>query len=300
MQPADSELIIVRFGLEESMNHHFKFLSILAVTFFCVPIAKGAESYDNCTGFIDSVPAVITTQGTWCLRGDLSTSMTNGNAITINANNATVDCNDFKVGGLAAGTGTYAVGIHATNRLNVVVQHCNVRGFLMGVQLVGESGGNYMVAHNRIESSTATGIHVGGDGSVVRDNLVRNTGGTTVYAPFGTGISTYGSIDVLDNTVSGVSGDAGVEGISTVANTNGSISGNRVRGIVQTSVYQAIGIENYSPGRITLRNNDVSGNGTRGITCFDEKARARGNLVNGFDIGLDSCGDAGDNDITPR
>jgi hypothetical protein len=29
------------------------------------PAARGAESYDNCTGFIDSVPATITTQGVW-------------------------------------------------------------------------------------------------------------------------------------------------------------------------------------------------------------------------------------------
>ncbi|HEY0661599.1 MAG TPA: hypothetical protein VGD21_09825, partial [Lysobacter sp.] len=58
--------------------------------------AQAAQSYDNCTGFIDSLPATITTQGTWCLRKDLSTAMSSGNAITIATNNVTIDCNDFK------------------------------------------------------------------------------------------------------------------------------------------------------------------------------------------------------------
>jgi hypothetical protein len=29
--------------------------------------ASAAETYDNCTGFITSLPAVITRQGTWCM-----------------------------------------------------------------------------------------------------------------------------------------------------------------------------------------------------------------------------------------
>ena len=54
--------------------------------------AYAAQSYDSCAGFIDSLPATITTQGTWCLRGDLATSVTSGNAITIATNNVTIDC----------------------------------------------------------------------------------------------------------------------------------------------------------------------------------------------------------------
>ena len=65
--------------------------------------ALAAESYDNCTGFIDSLPATVSTQGTWCLRANLSTAMASGDAIAVAANNVTLDCNDFKIGGLAAG-----------------------------------------------------------------------------------------------------------------------------------------------------------------------------------------------------
>lgn len=275
--------------------------ALLALLFALVPSAvSAAESYDNCTGFIDSVPATITAQGTWCLRHDLSTAITSGNAITVNTNNVTIDCNDFKVGGLAAGTSTDARGVYAQDRLNVTVRHCNIRGFLMGVQFVAfGGGGNYLIENNRIDSSTAIGVFAGGDGSVVRDNLIRDTGGTTLYAPESYGIQTSGSVDVIGNTVDGLTGDLGVYGIRTVNNLSGSISGNRVRGVIQAEVGEAAGIYNISSGRIVLRDNDIVGEGTIGIYCFDSKARARGNVINGFDSGLWSCGDAGSNDITP-
>ena len=49
--------------------------------------ARGAQSYAGCTGFIDAVPASITTQGVWCLRGHRFTSQTSGAAISILADN---------------------------------------------------------------------------------------------------------------------------------------------------------------------------------------------------------------------
>ena len=109
----------------------------------CPIAAHAAESYDSCVGFIDSIPAVISTQGTWCLRRDLSTSMASGSAITVSANNVTIDCNDFKLGGLAAGNATTTKGINAMGRLNVAVRNCSVRGFLMGIAM--EGGGTYTV-----------------------------------------------------------------------------------------------------------------------------------------------------------
>jgi hypothetical protein len=194
---------------------------------------------------------------------------------------------------LAAGTSTQAIGIHSTDRLNITVRNCNIRGFSMGVQLISfANGGNHTVERNRIESSRAIGIRVAGDGTVVRGNIVRDTGGS--------GIHTYGAVDVLGNAVDGVNGDFGVYGIQTISNSSGSISGNRVRGIVQTGVGEASGIYNYGSGRINLRDNDVSGNGTIGLYCYDGNGRASGNVINGFDAGLWNCGSTGDNDITLR
>src|SRR4029079_7326065 len=109
------------------------------------PDALAAQSYDNCTGYITVLPAIISTQGTWCLKQDLATAITSGAAITINTNNVTIDCNNFKLGGLAAGLGTNAYGVFANNRFNATVRHCNVRGFYVGVFLAGASGGGHAV-----------------------------------------------------------------------------------------------------------------------------------------------------------
>ena len=96
------------------------------------PPLRAAESYDNCTGFIDSVPATIATQGVWRLRAHLGTAITTGAAINIAANNVTIDCNDFKLGGLAATDASAAMGISASGRQNATVRRCQLRGFFQG------------------------------------------------------------------------------------------------------------------------------------------------------------------------
>ena len=116
-------------------------LILLALALFAARPADAAESYDNCNNTISSLPAVIATQGTWCFKGDLATAITSGSAITVNTNNVTIDCNNFKLGGLAAGLGTSTYGIFANNRFNISVRHCNVRGFYVGIFLYDKKGG---------------------------------------------------------------------------------------------------------------------------------------------------------------
>lgn len=277
-------------------------LVIAMVCSYALP-AAAAESYDNCTGFIDSVPATISTQGTWCLRKDLSTGMASGQAITIAANNVTVDCNGYKLGGLAAGAGTAAQGILADDRLNVTVRHCNIRGFLYGLLL--EVGGGHLVEDNRLDGNTYVGIWVSGDGSVVRRNFVRDTGGST-YFMTGTayGISTGHSVDVLDNTVAGVmptGQNATAYGIEAWVNPDGSINGNRVRGLVPTGTGTTLGISTPASGRISIVGNQLVGWGVAnsvGLGCENGFARAKDNNINGFATGVQGCSDDG-NVIVP-
>ena len=186
---------------------------------------QAAESYDNCTGFITSVPAVISTQGTWCLKQDLSTSMSSGNAITIATNNVTIDCNDFKLGGLAAGLGTTAFGVQATDRQNATVRHCNIRGFLYGISLESATTGGHLIEDNRFDGNTFSAIHVEGDGSTVRRNRVFDTGGSLASSN-ARGVFVYYNVDVLDNTVAGVTATVGggsyAMGIQSSAGTSSS------------------------------------------------------------------------------
>src|SRR5690606_27849039 len=172
-------------------------LAILALTLAAtcaLQPAEAAQSYDNCTGFIDSLPATITRQGTWCLRKDLSTSITSGAAITITANNATIDCNDYKIGGLGAGSASQASGISAVDRQNATIRHCNVRGFYSGIDLLGGAG--HLVEDNRLDNNLRYGIHVIGDNGRVRRNAVYDTGGAAGVSTV-TGIYAYA--DIVDN-----------------------------------------------------------------------------------------------------
>src|SRR6478735_2882130 len=108
------------------MNARLLFPLVLACVAAAAAPARASESYDNCTGFITSLPTTISTQGVWCLKGDLATGIASGNAITLDANNVTLDRNDFKIGGLSAGIGTMAQGVAITGRVNAVVRRCNV------------------------------------------------------------------------------------------------------------------------------------------------------------------------------
>jgi parallel beta-helix repeat protein len=257
--------------------------------------AQAAQSYDNCTGFVASLPATISTQGTWCLDKDLSTTQWfTGNAITIATNNVTLDCNHFKIGGLAAGAGTTANGVYASARLNVTVRNCNIRGFFRGVYF--DSGGGHLVEDNSFDGNTFNGITVNSSGSTIRNNLVIDTGGSTMVNVV-SGIYGANGVDILDNTVNGVASaatDGNAYGIQTYLNGDRSISRNRVRGLAPAGTGNPRGIYNWNSERVIVRDNDVQGPGPSvangiGVRCHDNTGTARGNVIAGFETGVSNC-----------
>lgn len=270
----------------------------------CAP-AGAAESFDSCTGTITSLPVTIATQGTWCLRGDLSTAQTSGAAILVNTHNVTIDCNQFKLGGVAGGTGTLAIGIRSSGRSNITVRNCNVRGFWDGTFIEGGSG--HVVEDNRFEGNTQAGIVVRGDASVIRRNLVIDSGRSTNPGTDNAyGISTQSAVDILDNTIGGVSAQSGSNGnaygimTSAITGTAPSISGNRVRDLVPAGTGAARGIAVASIVPAMISENLLFGPGAGiGVSCSSGSARARDNIVNGFATGLSFCTNAVGNDITP-
>jgi hypothetical protein len=188
-------------------------LSLAAVPLLLcgAPPASAASSYDSCTGVIAALPVVISTPGTWCLKKDLATSMASGAAITVQTNNVTIDCNGFRVGGLAAGMGTQTIGVLSDARLNTAVRGCRIRGFHDGIALVGDGGG-HLVEDNVVEASTYIGMRVFGDGSVVRRNRILDTGGTTVQVGSAYGMEAGGAIEIVDNEIRGIVPSTDVEG----------------------------------------------------------------------------------------
>ena len=176
-------------------------LVLFAAVFSATPTR--AETV-NCTA-ITSLPAVITVQGIYCFTGHLNTAMTSGNAIDIQTNNVVLDLNGFKLGGLAAGTGTHAFGIHALNRQNITIKNGTIRGFSTGITLTnnGASQG-HVIEDIRADQNTIVGISVDGDGNIIRNNQVVSTGGGTCCGAIldGFGIHVFGtSARVLNNDV---------------------------------------------------------------------------------------------------
>jgi hypothetical protein len=255
--------------------------------------ASAAESYDNCAGVITSLPTTITTQGVWCLQGDLSTAIASGAAITVAANNVTIDCNDFKIGGLAAGMGTAADGIFVDGRQNAVVRRCNVRGFLRGIRTV--DGGGHLIEGNRIVASTFIGIVVDSDGSLVRDNLVSDTGGSTLATVSGVGISVDGVVDILGNGIAAVEPGVGggpVCGIAMIRGGGATIRDNRVSGLSPSFNEIGCGIYVSSSEAAIVEGNMLSGPRTAdstGILCESVFATAARNTIVGFDAGVAVC-----------
>ena len=277
-------------------RHHIRSL-LACAAMASAPAAMAAEGYDNCTGFIDAVPVVISSQGTWCLRHDVSTAVTEGSAIEIAANNVTIDCNGFKVGGLAAGVATNAAGIETIARNNATVRNCSVRGFRFGIQLSGPGG--HLVEDNRVEASTATGIQVTGDGALIRRNTLVDIGGSPTAA-ITIGIYAEGVVDVQDNTIVGVlpvsTGDHFAYGIRTMNNNGADISGNRVRGVISVGTGAARGIYLGSNVRVTMVDNYLVGDdrpGGIGLRCNNNLARTRDNIVADFPTGISACTDDG-------
>ena len=178
----------------------------------------------NCTP-ITSLPAVISTQGLYCLTGNLATSQTSGNAIEITANNVTLDFNGWKLGGQGAGTATQAYGI-VSNAVNVTVKNGIVRGFYRGIYLTGRGA---VVRDMLVDQNTRYGIFVTGQGAVVEHNQVIDTGGSTYTANvYAVGIEADGDGSTVSNnmvsglTATGTSSEWGIY----IGSTNNTVRNN--------------------------------------------------------------------------
>ncbi|MEZ0469296.1 right-handed parallel beta-helix repeat-containing protein [Luteimonas salinilitoris] len=242
----------------------------------------------NCTN-INSLPVTISTQGVYCLKQNLSTGINAGAAITINTSNVTIDCNDWKIGGLAAGADTDANGVYANARSNITIRNCGIRGFRRGLWFPGSEGGYHLIENNRFDLNTSYGIQTRGDGTTIRGNRVYDTGGSTIVA-YAYGIDAWDNADVIDNAVSGVYAtpgqNGGAVGIISSSNEGGEVSRNRVSGLIEDGAGSKRGIW-ANGGRPVIRYNTLISNiapdaNDYGIACNSSAAVARENIIIGY------------------
>jgi parallel beta-helix repeat protein len=271
---------------------------VLAGQFAIFPPAQAAETFHTCAGFIDSLPATISSQGTWCLRKNVSTSITSGSAITIAANNVTIDCNEFKVGGLGGGINTAANGIAAQGQLNATIRNCNVRGFRNGIYLSGAAAA--VVQDNRLDQNTERGVYVEGEGTLVQRNQVNDTGSGPAAITSVIGIYTSGTATVADNIVQDVIASNGTNvaayGMRIVGGVGASVSGNLVRNPVANGTGQAHGIYTSNGTKVFITGNRVAATNSTGIgiRCNASNGSMKDNVAWGFAEPF-SCLDDGGN-----
>src|SRR5688500_13664955 len=235
-------------------------IRLLLLLLGCALVApvQAAESYDNCTGVITSLPATLSTQGTWCLQDNVSTSISTGAAITVAANNITIDCNDFKVGGLAAGDATNAVGISGNNVLNLTVRHCGIRGFMDGIRLSGTASGA-LIEHNRFDSNTSSGINIAGSNHQVIFNRIIDTGGRPESVASNGILAPASESQTTDNSIVGMTA-TDINGHVTGVTSTGSaseVARNFVAGLVRPSLGGATGIETGAAINSSIHRNQL-------------------------------------------
>ncbi len=272
-------------------------VSLVALTGL-VSLPSRAETFHTCGTTIASLPVVISSAGVYCLNHDMNTAITGGDAVTINSNNVTLDCNGYKIGGLAGGSNSTAVGIFADTRQNITIRNCGIRGFYDGIFLKGSGGAGHLVEDNRLDNTLLEGITVQGDNNTVRRNRVYDTGGYASAGSIEIGLGISAQADIIDNTVSGVftnATDSYAFGILINGKGN-EARGNRVSGLVSAGSGSVIGIQ-VNGLETTVRDNSfaatdsttgygIEGNGS--VICA-------GNMISKFTTPMSACTDGGGN-----
>jgi hypothetical protein len=268
------------------MHRLFLLAACLAAAWLLPGVAHAADGFDNCAGFIDTLPKTVKTPGTWCLRKDLAMATGQGQAITIASDGVTLDCNGFGIDGSAGGISTKAMGIYAIDRRDLAVRDCRVSGFYMGILLEG-NGRDNLVEDSLVEHSRYKGAYMSGLNNRFLRNRVLDTGGS----PGNVAVAIEVAGEIVDNVVDGVRTvlhDLFVIGISAGGTDGGIVRGNRVRGLDPLDG-SATAIQVFCS--IVIDNDIEAMQPTAGVGIYGAKV-SRGNKVRNFETAYRPCGGA--------
>jgi hypothetical protein len=119
------------------------------------------------------IPLTIATAGSYYFTGNLASTASNANAITITADNVTIDLSGFTLTGPGKTAGTTGAGIYTATNADCMVKNGSVTGFrASGVSLLGGYG---IVSEIRTDLNGSTGIATGAKGAV-RNCMSKNNG----------------------------------------------------------------------------------------------------------------------------
>jgi hypothetical protein len=283
-------------------------LCLATVSLVGARTATAAPALASCSGFIDALPATISTPGTWCLRANLVSGTWEGPpyaGITITSNDVVLDCNGFGITG--PGINSDYSGIQAYQRNRVTVRRCSVAKYRIGI--LAEDYDD-VASDIRYEDNVVTDIGYVGLWSTTRHtvmtgNHVARIGGLETSSPY------YGIIVsdgmVVDNTIEDMvwmnSWDGIVHyvtGISAGGNGHVTIRGNRIRKLKGEYAWGAIAISLNGVGDATVLENDIAGDMVNenadlksiGIFCQADSpihVPTVDNVITGFPVSVQGC-----------
>jgi hypothetical protein len=172
-----------------------KFL-MLALLPALYPAAVLAQSAD-CTA-LGALPATISQPGKYCLVQDYTVNSATVKAITIAANDVTLDCGGHTIRNLATSSAGSSEGIFANERNSITIRNCRIQGgFTNGISLLQNNAApnrNYYITidNNFVAGPYWHGIRVYGSAVEISNNRVYDIGGQ--IDTYGMGIRVAGSI----------------------------------------------------------------------------------------------------------
>lgn len=212
---------------------------------------------------ITSVPFVITSPGLYYLPNNLTSSGTTNNAITVGADDVTIDLMGFCLTGPGKGSGPNNNGIIvAAGQKNVEIRNGSIKAFgLDGIQSQSDCT-SIRVVGIRVRDTGGWGINLHGNDQLVMDCAV-NMGAYGIYVGFS-------SLVKGSQVVGSVGGGIFISGGSTAV-------GNTLRG-------NAYGI--IADFGTSVTDNTVSVNSLGGIYTYDKCTITRNTAFNNTGTGI--------------
>jgi hypothetical protein len=210
---------------------------------------------------ITNVPCTITAPGFYYLAQNLTYAPIPGNAITVQADDVTLDLMGFSLIGIGrTSDGIVFSGI----RSNVEIRNGTIRGFSgRGIYASDTGCKGLRIISLRIMGTAATGIDITGTNHLVIDCSVKSAGGHGIYA--GLGSLVKGNV-VINNTDYGIKAGYG-------SNVVGNVAAGNSRGIAALPAS-------------SVTDNAVSGNSVEGISAADYCTITRNTAYNNTGTGI--------------
>jgi hypothetical protein len=186
---------------------------------------------------INVLPMTISTPGTYMLEGDLELDESQPLAVSIQSSDVTLDCQGKSLRLRVQNSGTTGVFV-ATGLNGVTIANCVIENFSIAIR--GNTGGTGLeVINNDIRRSTAIGIYVGGDDTLIAGNRVvamKYLPGEAVTTGVGIMLSSFDATSdrpstgavIQGNVIAGIAGREQAMGIYVIGSRGAKLLGNKI------------------------------------------------------------------------